>query len=204
MFEEQTASKFIVIGNHACLDFVNTQIIQNGQLVDLLGDFTDLVKWLATVQVFDMARAEELARRWGGTAEGERAFEGALAFRARLREMVKGVVKGEEVEPATIAEINKRLGHRLRYPQLVQAQDGFRMTSQLDFDEAIHLLTPIAEVAGDLLCNADFSLIKKCENPECILYFYDTSKNRARRWCSMSLCGNRMKVAAYYRRRRGK
>lgn len=29
----------------------------------------------------------------------------------------------------------------------------------------------------------------------CILFFYDTTKNYSRRWCSMSACGNRMKVA---------
>jgi predicted RNA-binding Zn ribbon-like protein len=35
-----------------------------------------------------------------------------------------------------------------------------------------------------------------------VLLFYDTTKNHARHWCSMSLCGNRHKVAAHYRRRR--
>jgi predicted RNA-binding Zn ribbon-like protein len=31
-------------------------------------------------------------------------------------------------------------------------------------------------------------------------YFYDVSKNQTRRWCSMDVCGNRAKVAAYYHR----
>jgi predicted RNA-binding Zn ribbon-like protein len=37
-----------------------------------------------------------------------------------------------------------------------------------------------------------------------VLFFYDTTKNHARRWCSMAFCGNRHKVAAHYRRLRGK
>jgi predicted RNA-binding Zn ribbon-like protein len=37
-----------------------------------------------------------------------------------------------------------------------------------------------------------------------VLFFYDTTKNHARRWCSMAFCGNRHKVAAHYRRQQGK
>ena len=168
----------------------------------MLDNFTDLVRWLAAVQVLDAAQAEEVIRRWDNTSEGPRVFERALAFRATLREMVKQIVAGKPVSSATIEEINKLLHYRIRYSELISGPRGFTTHSHTEFDEAIHLLTPLAEAATDLLCHADFSLIKKCENPECILYFYDTSKNHARRWCSMSLCGNRMKVAAYYRRRR--
>jgi predicted RNA-binding Zn ribbon-like protein len=37
-----------------------------------------------------------------------------------------------------------------------------------------------------------------------VLFFYDTTKNHARHWCSMTICGNRSKVAAHYRRLRGR
>jgi len=67
---------------------------------------------------------------------------------------------------------------------------------------SVDLLVPVAETASDFLCHADFSLVRKCESLACIQYFYDLSKNHARRWCSMSVCGNRMKVAAYHRRAR--
>jgi predicted RNA-binding Zn ribbon-like protein len=29
-----------------------------------------------------------------------------------------------------------------------------------------------------------------CKNQACILYFYDTTKNHRRNWCSMGICGN--------------
>jgi len=44
--------------------------------------------------------------------------------------------------------------------------------------------------------------VKACQNPQCVLLFYDTTKNHARRWCSMAACGNRAKVAAHYQRAR--
>ncbi len=77
---------------------------------------------------------------------------------------------------------------------------GFEKRFRAEFREPAQLLWPVAESACDLLCYADLTLVKKCENPICVLFFYDTTKNHSRRWCSMSVCGNRMKVAAHYQR----
>ena len=63
-------------------------------------------------------------------------------------------------------------------------------------------VTLLAEAAARLLTEKDLDLVRRCENPACVLHFYDTSKNHRRRWCSMDLCGNRMKVAAHYRRQK--
>jgi predicted RNA-binding Zn ribbon-like protein len=43
--------------------------------------------------------------------------------------------------------------------------------------------------------------VRECEG--CPVHFLDVSKKGSRRWCSMSLCGNKVKVAAYQQRRRG-
>ena len=37
---------------------------------------------------------------------------------------------------------------------------------------------------------------------QCGYAFFDRSKNRSAAWCAMSICGNRTKNRAYYRRRR--
>ncbi|MFI5801251.1 CGNR zinc finger domain-containing protein [Streptomyces sp. NPDC051561] len=42
--------------------------------------------------------------------------------------------------------------------------------------------------------------IRPCANPQCVLHFYDVSKNGTRRWCSMSGCGNRAKASRHYAR----
>ena len=59
------------------------------------------------------------------------------------------------------------------------------------------LLQPIAEAIADLVCNADFRLIRACEGTACTLMFLDRTKSHARRWCSMAVCGNRAKAAAH-------
>ncbi|MFC8452406.1 CGNR zinc finger domain-containing protein [Kitasatospora sp. NPDC057223] len=45
--------------------------------------------------------------------------------------------------------------------------------------------------------------IKQCAGHTCILYFFDTSQNGRRRWCSMAACGNRAKAARHYERAKG-
>jgi predicted RNA-binding Zn ribbon-like protein len=46
----------------------------------------------------------------------------------------------------------------------------------------------------------DRNRVRKCD--QCVLHFHDISKKGTRRWCSMQLCGNRLKVAAYAARQR--
>lgn len=43
---------------------------------------------------------------------------------------------------------------------------------------------------------------KLCPAEDCLWAFYDHSKNRSRRWCSMDLCGNRTKTRTYRQRHR--
>ncbi|GGK41763.1 CGNR zinc finger domain-containing protein [Nocardia camponoti] len=48
------------------------------------------------------------------------------------------------------------------------------------------------------LLNAAPNRIRQCAHPNCVLFFYDTSKNGTRRWHSMATCGNRAKAARHY------
>jgi predicted RNA-binding Zn ribbon-like protein len=59
------------------------------------------------------------------------------------------------------------------------------------------MLFPIAEALGRFVCSKDFTYVKACEGPACTLFFADQTRSRARRWCSMAICGNRAKQAAH-------
>jgi predicted RNA-binding Zn ribbon-like protein len=196
--------KFPMVGNHRCLDFVNTEIIERGRRVELLREFADLIDWLEHAGVLGVAQAKQILRRWGRTPKAAAALSQALAFRRVLREMIDGIVQGEGPSAVALERINAILRHRAVQVTLVRTRTGVERRLSFQPREPVHLLGPVAESASDLLCHGDLTLILKCENPLCILYFYDTTKNHARRWCSMTVCGNRMKVAAHYRRRRRK
>jgi len=193
---------FIFVGNQTCLDFVNTQMIQQGRLVELLGDFSDLIAWMVQARILDAGDAKEAIRKWGGRREGLRTFERARKLRATLREMAGRIAAGQAAPQSAVEAINGLLRHRLGYAQLTKTRGGFERRFHVETKEAIHLLVPIAESASDLLAHCDRALIKRCKNQACILFFYDTTKNHARHWCSMSICGNKIKVAEYYRRKR--
>ena len=58
-------------------------------------------------------------------------------------------------------------------------------------------LAPVAEAVANLLAEGDFDLVRHCEGKACVLWFYDRTKGRRRRWCTSTGCGNRAKVAAF-------
>lgn len=202
--KKKTETKFIFEGNHPCIDFINTQIAVKGNILDLLEDFPDFVDWLNQAGMIMPKEAKQTLKKWKNSREAEHILEQARRLRTVLRDMIARIVAGNPVPQSTVDEINKKLRGHVGYFQLRRIGTGFDNHFQSLSDHSTQFIVPIAESASDLLCNCDFLLIKKCENPACVLYFYDVSKNHARRWCSMNICGNRMKAAAHYRRHRSK
>jgi predicted RNA-binding Zn ribbon-like protein len=199
---ERQGKKFILLGNYLWLDFINTLIARDGQPVDFLSRFDDLIGWLGQTRVLDAEQSKAIIRNWSEDREAEKVLERAREFRAGLRHMAEKIVKGKAVPQTAVDQINELLQYQAGHGALRRVKGGFEKQFQSEFREPIHLLWPVAESACDLLAYGDLSLIKKCENVACVLFFYDTTKNHSRRWCRMSACGNRMKVAAHYRRLR--
>jgi len=99
-----------------------------------------------------------------------------------------------------VTVVNQALGWGTGASRLVRQGRGWRLAFASTLTEPLRALAPIARSAADLIAQGRGALVRKCANPRCILYFRDTSRTRRRRWCSMAVCGNRMKVAAHTRR----
>jgi predicted RNA-binding Zn ribbon-like protein len=191
------------LGERLCLDFVNTELVSGGERVDLLGGFSELLGWCTRAGVITAAQAGTLRQRWDGRSEGHRAHRRALELRAALRAMAERLAGGRDDVPAAALEaINAVLARAQTGRRVVRTRDGYAMRAEPAFETADQLLAPIAESAAALLTADDRARVRACQNPECVLVFYDTTKNKGRRWCSMAACGNRAKVAAHYRRAR--
>jgi len=199
---EANETSFLFLGNRVCLDFINTEIVASGQRTSLIQSFEDLSAWLIQAGVATQEEIEESTVSWNADQKAGLVRE-ALALRASLRRMAEQVTAHEEVSDAVIAAINDSLRQRKGYQVLSRVATGYAIIPHYN-KSASGLLTPIAASATDLLAQADLEHLHKCENPQCILYFYDTSKNHVRRWCSMGACGNRSKAAAHYRKTRSK
>jgi predicted RNA-binding Zn ribbon-like protein len=57
-------------------------------------------------------------------------------------------------------------------------------------------------LAWDALARQSPGRLRPCANDECRLFLIDRSKANAARWCSMTVCGNRMKARRHYQRSR--
>lgn len=200
---ETEAQKFLFVGSHPCLDFVNTQMLVKGEPTDVLESFNDLAFWLVQARLLSRSQAD-VVRTELSHGEMTSLLEQAKNFRTTLRDLAKRITASKSIADSTINTINHFLSQRPGYPQLIRRKGGFEQCFHSATNPARDVLALLAEGASDLLCRTDFALIKKCGNPACILYFYDATKNHTRNWCSMQMCGNRMKVAAHYRRSRGK
>jgi predicted RNA-binding Zn ribbon-like protein len=132
--------------------------------------------------------------------EAQRFLEELRKFRERLRAVVIQLEAGAAISARFLAELNRLLE---RYPTRIALSDmGGKLRREIVFEPwtPLEVWAPIAAATADLLTEADRSRVRKCES--CIMHFYDVSKKSSRRWCSMNICGNRVKVAAYRQRRR--
>ena len=196
----ERVGEFLFVGNHLALDLLNTRIVPDQSSVELLPDTAALEKWLMAARLVTSAKGKRLLRRWTDSVEAQRFLEELRRFRERLRAAVLQQEAGEAISARFLAELNRLLE---RYPtRIALSATGRKLRREIVFEPStpLEVWAPIAAATADLLTEVDPSRVRKCES--CIMHFYDVSKKSSRRWCSMNICGNRVKVAAYQQRRR--
>lgn len=200
--EETEKTGFLFLAGHPCLDFLNTRPLVKGQFVELIENLEDFLRWMTRAGRIDSRGAADALRKWSDGPEGVRITERARGFRETLRHMAEGLVRGRGVSTEGLAAINFILAENDGNLRLERQGSGFRTRFAARPTSPIILLGSIAEAAADLLSRADLHLLRRCGNPDCVLFFYDTTRNHRRQWCAMGTCGNLMKVRAFRRRHR--
>jgi len=210
---EQERPKPFYIADDGALDFLNSVGKPWATQIDWLENGRDLLNWLELAGTLP----SDVAMRF--RTEFPKSTIDNVAKQARdLREWLRGFVKSHSGNPlgvdvfTDIERINRLLEGDNTYRQIVRpdftngARNSKRQSLLWQRERRWHrpedLLLPIAEAIGELVCSADFSLVRNCEGPACTLWFHDISKNHTRRWCTMSVCGNRAKAAAHRARKR--
>lgn len=179
------------VGDHLAMDLLNTEGRTQGRVVDYWSTDKDVLQWLARHGVAHVSKGKAVAP--------EGLLEQARALRAQARELI---AKRKEGKAGDIRGLNQYLQAYVSAPQLERESDGsFKLNRIPRADTLSSLLGPVAEAVAQLLIEGDFALVKQCEHPDCILWFYDRTKSHKRRWCSMAQCGNRYKAAQFRSRR---
>jgi predicted RNA-binding Zn ribbon-like protein len=199
----------IFIADVLGLDFLNSIATPVDTPIDWLDSGDGLLRWLAQAKLVPADALDELKGR---------AMPGELdnvADQARaLREWFRGFVRkhmGRPLAPKALRELeplNRLLERDEAFSQISRRRHngGDRLELQVvrrwRFPES--LLLPIGEALAKFICDEDFANVKACEGHSCTLVFADHSRRRARRWCSMAICGNRAKQAAHRNRLKNK
>ncbi|MFL1429157.1 MULTISPECIES: CGNR zinc finger domain-containing protein [unclassified Nocardiopsis] len=169
-----------LLGEPLAMDLLNTRWISGGVALDLFDTPDGLARWLAD---------NALAGRFPPDAA-------ALPPLRHTRDVLAALV-AEPGSPTAAAELNAVLAHGSVHRTL--GATGPATATVVD-DPAWGPAWAAAADYLDLLRAPD--RIRRCGHPDCVLYFFDTSKNGTRRWCSMAGCGNRAKAARHQARAR--
>lgn len=191
------------VGDHRALDFLNSAYAPEPQRVDHLRDGAALLRWLEDSGVVGM---EVVQAARGFTPSQLQSLAGGArqlreTFRALLERWLADGPQG--VQPQDVAPLNTLLA-RSRVTQQIEATPGglhLHLLRPIDGPGAV--LAELAAACAELLATHQPEQVRHCEGPACTLVFADTKRGPRRRWCSMALCGNRMKVAAHRARQRG-
>ncbi|MCC8965218.1 CGNR zinc finger domain-containing protein [Bradyrhizobium sp. Pear76] len=184
------------------LDFINSIATPVDTPVDWIADGDGLLRWLAQAKLVPSDVLDEIKAR---ATQGELD---EVADQARdLREWFRGFVRkhmGRPLMPRALRELeplNRLLESDQAFSRIVphrhDGHDGFALERTRRWRSAESLLLPVGEAMAQVVCEESFSDIKACEGPACTLMFADHTRARARRWCSMAICGNRAKQAAH-------
>ncbi len=200
-------------GGHLALDFLNTAASPDGRRRDHLASPEAMLGWLHAAGLAEEQALRSLRR---SPPDARILLGRAVRLRTAVSAMTHALLEGVRVPAHAIAEVNAILPLRRVGVRLDSGRDlgsglessptheapGYRLVRTATPDGVLGLLSPVAEAAARLLVEADPARVRRCPAPGCALWFLDTSRNGRRRWCSMSRCGNRAKVAAHYRRHR--
>jgi predicted RNA-binding Zn ribbon-like protein len=145
--------------------------------------------------------------RWGvsGPAVPRQGDLAALkSLRALLRRVAEQVGAARAPAPDDVAELNGVLARTPVVAQLeVLAPGRFLVDMRPVASDWLELA--LRELAGSfvaLLRRSTPARLKLCANPDCRTAFVDESRNRSRRWCASTGCGNRLRVRRHRERRR--
>ena len=190
---------FLFLGGHLAIDFANTVVPPPGLNVEFLQTWSDVIDWLEQAK---LSTTSALRLPEAGCA---RALKNFLEFRGLWRNELTRIIAGEKVCDDFLEQLNRHLGaDRFVETLLRNDRTGFhlaRSSSELRGERLA--LALVARLVALFLAEANLNYLRRCANTEsCVLYFYDTTKNHHRQWCSVAACGNRHKVAAFRQRLR--
>lgn len=171
-----------------CLDFIATVGDREHMAFDRWRDEGDFGRWC--VEAGLLASPIDLT--------GDE-FDAARRLREALYRLMAAALTHTAPDPADLRLVNEAALRPAFAPQLAAIGQSHVWTSDSPFDA---VLATVSRDAIDLLSGKAMARMRKCADGHCSILFLDASRPGKRRWCSMNGCGNKVKKAAYRKRRK--
>jgi predicted RNA-binding Zn ribbon-like protein len=184
-----------LLAGRLSLDFVNSTP-PNAEL-----SWERLIQFLQTTNIVSSERGAQLLR----FPQSDPQAAEALLLKARrlasaLRRVFAAMLRKQRIAAEWIEPVNEILRITEGHDELV-GQDGLWRIEFIGREGGLDwLLAAAARSGAEIIAEGARARLRHCANPQCGLFFYDNSRTRRRRWCSMAVCGNRSKVAAFARK----
>jgi predicted RNA-binding Zn ribbon-like protein len=164
------------------MDFVNTLDIESGS--DAIDSAAGLRRWIEQRLGTHVRSIDEDSMRT------------VVETRESLRQVLASH-SGAPLSRAAIGQLNRAGRSAEIRPQWDEAG---RATFEPHDAGVYGALSQILAAVVAAQADGTWDRLKVCPAEDCRFAFYDHSKNRSGRWCSMSVCGNRAKTRTYRER----
>ncbi|CAM5289958.1 CGNR zinc finger domain-containing protein [Streptomyces atroolivaceus] len=180
-----------LIGEALALDLVNTRPAGAHGRVDLLATPQQLSGWL-------LLERDRLQGEVQNTAPTRSDLAPLHTVRAHTEAAVRALL--DRSEPPVRALRGLTEAQRAAPPVRELDWDGTAVTAipRRNGPLGTRLAALLAEAAAEMLSTPAIDRLKECEADDCVMVFLTAHPRR--RWCSPTRCGNRTRVARYYRR----
>jgi predicted RNA-binding Zn ribbon-like protein len=184
-----------LVGGRLAVDFANAAPTNSELPWQRLIDFFESTAIVSTergTQLLTLPRSDPQAAEALLLKAQRLSFSLRKVFAAMLR---KNRIAGEWLEP-----VNEILRITEGHDELVGHDGAWKIEFIAREGGLDWLLAAVARSGAETIAEGVRARLRLCANPHCGLFFYDNSRTRRRRWCSMAVCGNRSKVAAFARK----
>jgi predicted RNA-binding Zn ribbon-like protein len=196
---ESRAGSLTLIGGELALDFANTSSGRGWPThQEHLRSAMNVVDWADHAHVVPPEDAEWLREMARAEFEiGQQLLARALELREDIHVVASEIAAGRPVPPDPVQNLTRAHAHCLAKANLAPFAGRFVWSWPVRQASIEAILGPISLSAMTTLLQADLSRIKMCQGEKCGWLFFDTTKNKSRRWCEMEVCGNRAKQKRY-------
>jgi predicted RNA-binding Zn ribbon-like protein len=184
-----------------CLDFANTlDWHASCSPVESLNEYADLIEWSLNKGIISADAKDVLLRKSEEKpAEAQAVLEKAREIREYIYEILSDTAHGHPIKTTDLEGFNKALASMLSHSRLAPYERGLMLDCGPRSDKLDSVIWPVVKSALNLMTSEAIERVGQCcDEKGCGWLFWDSSRNRSRRWCDMRDCGNRAKVRRFY------